>query len=258
MEKKLNKIVALFLLTIVMGSCVSKKEILYFQDVETNTFKDSGISPLIIEVNDILSVKIGSPDISSALPYNPANTSGVSINNLDVMKLQGNLVSADGTIVIPVLGVIQAKGKTVEQLERDIVLALESGGHLIDPTVSVRVLNPKITVLGEVKAPGTYTYTEQQISILQALGYAGDLTINGKRKDVMLIREEKGKRIVVKLDLTKPDFFDSKYYYVRQNDIIYVSPNKAKVFSGGIVGNAATVLSAASVILSAVVIISNN
>ncbi len=252
------KYIASLSLLVLLASCVSKKDLVYFQDAETDTSVETNIQPLTIEVNDVLSIKISAADPLAAIPYNPSNTSGVSINNMDVMKMQGYLVSQEGFVTIPVLGKVNVKGKTVENVEWLIKNMLESEGHLTDPSVSVRVLNPKVTVLGEVKNPGTYSYTEQQISLPQALGYAGDLTINGRREDVTLIREEKGMRTVMKIDMTKSDFFTSPYYYVRQNDIIYVSPNKAKVFSSTVVGSVATVLSAASVILSAVVLITNN
>ncbi|SFU30285.1 polysaccharide export outer membrane protein [Pustulibacterium marinum] len=258
MKKIIVKIICIYIVSAALVGCVSKKDLMYFQDAQTNTTSETTMEPLHIEVNDILSIKISAADPITALPYNPSSSSGVAINNLEVMKLQGYLVSEEGMVTIPVLGKVSVVGKTLGILEQEIVEKLESGGHLISPTVSVRLLNPKITVLGEVKAPGTYTYTEQQVSLPQALGYAGDLTINGRREDVMLIREEQGKRTVVKIDMTATDFFTSPYYYVRQNDIIYVSPNKAKVFSSTVVGSVATVLSAASVILSAVVLITNN
>ncbi len=255
----MNKKYILMLLAIfLLQSCVSKKDLVYFQNANTDAPESTTMLPMKIETNDILGIKISAADPMAAIPYNPSSSSGVAINSVEVMKLQGYLVSQEGMVNIPILGAFIAKGKTVNELEIAIVEALETGGHLTDPTVSVRVLNPKVTVLGEVKVPGTYSYTEQQISLPQALGYAGDLTINGRREDVTLIREEQGMRKVVKIDITSTDFFESPYYYIRQNDIIYVSPNKAKVFSSTVVGSVATVLSAASVILSAVVLITNN
>jgi polysaccharide export outer membrane protein len=146
-------------------------------------------------------------------------------------------------------------GKTTADLEKEIVLVLESNGHLKNPTVNVRILNAKVTVLGEVKMPGTYSYTEQSISLPQALGYAGDVTIEANRKEVILIREEDGVRKYHKIDLTKSDWFNSPYYTIKQNDIVYVYPNNVKVKSSGFIGNTSTVLSVISILLTTYVLL---
>jgi polysaccharide export outer membrane protein len=121
--------------------------------------------------------------------------------------------------------------------------------------VSVRILNAKVTVLGEVKLPGTYTYSEQTITLPQAIGYAGDITIEANRKEVMLIREEEGIRKYHKIDLTKSDWFNSPYYNIKQNDIVYVYPNNVKVKSAGFIGNTNTVLSVFSILLTTFVLL---
>ena len=125
--------------------------------------------------------------------------------------MQGYLVALDGSITLPVLGKIQIDQLTVQELESKIVEQLKSQNHLTNPLVSARLLNAKFTVLGEVASPGTYTYTEQNISLLQALGYAGDLTINGKRTEVLLIREENHQKTYVHIDMTSKKWFDSPY-----------------------------------------------
>ena len=119
----------------------------------------------------------------------------------------------------------------------------------------MRVINGKVTILGEVVRPGTYGFTEQNISVLQALGLAGDLTIRGKRKEVLLIREEAGQRSYTMLDLTQTNWFDSQYYYVRPNDVIVVNPNTARVKNAGFVSEPATLLGMASVVLSMIVLL---
>ena len=122
--------------------------------------------------------------------------------------------------------------------------------YIKNPSVNIRLLNFRVSVLGEVSKPGTYTVMEERISIPQALGLAGDLTINGDRNSVLLIRNQDGEKINHIIDLTKSDFLHSDFYFLKQNDIIYVRPNSAKVKSSGFVGSVATASSVLSLILS--------
>ena len=159
-------------------------------------------------------------------------------NNMEVMKLEGYLVSANKTINFPVLGELSVAGKSTADLEIDIKNRLETGGYLLDPTVTVRLLNAKVTILGEVKQPGTFTFTENNISLLQALGLAGDLTINGDREDVILIREADGKRSTTHLNLTQSAWLNGPYQNIQPNDVLVVNPKAAKVKSAAFFGSA--------------------
>ena len=132
---------------------------------------------------------------------------------------------------------------------------LVSKGQLLDPIVSIRIINAKITILGDVVSPGTYAFTEQNITLLQALGYAGDLTIGAKRNDILIIREQDGVRTYGHIDLTKTDWFDSPYYYVKQNDVIYVNPNGPKVKASGYVTNLTGLFSVVFTALTLVLLI---
>ena len=146
-------------------------------------------------------------------------------------------------------------GKNTEVLESYIKNRLQREGHLINPSVSVRLLNAKVTLLGEVKAPGTYTFTENNMSFLQALGLAGDLTIEGDRKNITLIRESDGQRTTTSLDLTSASWLSSPYQNIQPNDVIIVNPNSKKVTSAGLIGNISTILSIASIVLSTIILI---
>jgi polysaccharide export outer membrane protein len=179
-------------------------------------------------------------------------------NNLEVMKLEGYLVSNNKTINFPVLGVISVADKSTADLEIDIKNRLESGGYLLNPTVTVRLLNAKVTILGEVKQPGTFTFTENNISLLQALGLAGDLTINGDREDVILIREADGQRSTSHLNLTESAWLNGPYQNIQPNDVLVVNPNNAKVKTAGYIGNVSVVLAMASLILTSIVLLTNN
>lgn len=237
------------------SSCASKKEIILFSDINEGTENSLTYSLPKIQVNDILDVKINAINPETALPYNLASATATVATTIELLKLQGYLVSAEGKISMPILGKIVTTGKTTSELEKSITEILETNGHLKNPSVSVRILNAKVTVLGEVKTPGTYTYSEQSISLPQALGYAGDITIEANRKEVLLIREEEGKRKYHKIDLTKSDWFNSPYYNIKQNDIVYVYPNNVKIKSAGFIGNTTTVLSVFSILLTTYVLL---
>jgi len=141
------------------------------------------------------------------------------------------IVSAEGTIKFPVLGTIQAAGLTKIQLEQSIANSLTEKKLLTDPIVNVRFLNFRVTVLGEVARPTTINVGNEKISILEALGLAGDLTIYGKRDNVLLIREDGPNKIIHRIDLNSEKILNSPYYYLKTNDVVYVEPNKTKVAS---------------------------
>ena len=193
-----NNLSKLLILSITIAgffsSCATRKEIIMFNNIKEG--EETNVNYLLpkIQVNDILDVKITTLNPETSIPYNTFSTSGAGLANVELLKLQGHLVSSDGKISLPILGDISASGKTISELEKSIVSILENNGHLKNPSVSVRILNAKVTVLGEVKMPGTYTFSEQSISLPQAIGYAGDITIEASRKEVWLIREEEGKR----------------------------------------------------------------
>ncbi|MFZ4435673.1 MAG: polysaccharide biosynthesis/export family protein [Flavobacterium psychrophilum] len=236
-------------------SCSTKKDVLLFQDKSKLNTPISFQSPKI-QANDILSIQVSTLQPELALPYNSIiqnpNTANIQIETL---KLQGYLVSLEGTINFPVLGTLHVAGKTSQELEAFLNTTLEQGNHLVSPTINVRVINGKVTILGEVARPGTYGFTEQNISVLQALGLAGDLTIRGKRKEVLLIREEAGQRSYTTLDLTQTNWFDTPYYYVRPNDVLVINPNTARVKNAGFVSEPATLLSMASILLSMIILL---
>jgi polysaccharide export outer membrane protein len=158
----------------------------------------------------------------------------------------------------PVLGKIGIDGLNENDLESKITQLLLEGNHLTNPTVKVRRVNSKFTVLGEVAKPGTYSYYDQHLNLFQALGYAGDLTIDGKRKDVKLIREENGTREVYTIELTKAELLNSSTYFIKNNDVIIVNPSFSKVKSAGFIGSPASVASIASLLLSITLLITNN
>ncbi len=234
----MKKIICFAFLLLNLISCSTKKDILYFQDIKDKPQKQVIYTQNKIQVNDILTINVSAINPESTLPFNSRsyNSGTVAVSEYSI-KMNGYLVNTDGNISFPILGNIPVAGKTTSEVEDLIEKILIDQGQLTNPAVMVRVNNAKITILGDVGNPGTYPYFEQNLSLLQALGYAGDLSISGKRNDILIIREQDGKRTYGHIDMRKTDWFDSEYYYIKQNDIIYVNPNGPKIKSAGYVTN---------------------
>lgn len=242
------QLVTIGLILFIVSACSTKKDIIYFNDLKLTDKDPVVLTPTKVQVNDIISVRITSDSAEASVFYNmEQNNAG---GNATGVTMQGYLVAIDGTINLPILGKIQVDQLTIQEVENKVSDILKSQKHLSNPLVSARLLNAKFTVLGEVSSPGTYTFTEQNITLLQALGYAGDLTINGKRKEILLIREENHQKTYVNIDLTSKKWFDSPYYYIKPNDVIYVTPNGPVVKSAGYVGNLGTFVSLVSLTIS--------
>ncbi len=242
-----KKILMLILGVLLTSSCTSKKDVIYFSDINLNEHDTTVFAEGKIQANDILSIIVFSSSPDLAAIYNtiqPTNT-----------KFDGYLVTQEGTITLPILGKIKVHDLTILELENLLVKKLIEGKQLINPTVTVRLTNAKFTILGEVKTPGTYTFSEQNISILQALGYAGDLTIQGKRQNVLIIREVDKQRTYMTIDLTSKKWFDSPYYYIKPNDVIYVNPNGSKVTSSGYIPNLGNLLAIVSVAITTILLL---
>ena len=247
----MNFIKAHFLVVILgfifLCSCSSRKEVLYFNDIDSNNLDKNIFTPGQIQTNDILSVIVSSNSSELSAVYNLNQD-----QNQNSAAFPGYLVNTEGTITLPIIGKIAVRGLSLSKLEDLLVEKLKEGNHLTAPIVTVRLMNAKFTVLGEVNRPGTYTFSEQNISVLQAIGYAGDLTINGKRENVLLIREENNAKTYITIDMTSKNWFGSPNYYIKPNDVIYVNPNGPKVKSAGYIGNLGTFINVVSVSLSLV------
>jgi polysaccharide export outer membrane protein len=249
------------LVAFVFASCSTKNQLVYLKDSDKhNTFSKLDYSSLNnnIEVGDILKIDIQTIVPEAAIPYNKITGSNVQSQNLDLLKLDGFLVDDFKMINYPVLGKISVEGLSENQLESKITQLLLDGNHLTNPTVKVRRVNSKFTVLGEVRSPGTYSYYDKNLNIFQALGYAGDLTIDGKRKDIRLIREENGNREIYKIELTEAELLNRPILYIKNNDVLIVNPSFSKVKSAGFIGSPSSVASIASLLLSITLLLTNN
>ena len=245
----------IFSIITLLLSCVSKKEMLYMQDVASYNNTDVTYNNYTLQVDDILKISVGALMPEAALPYNNVTAGNMVANNIDLMKLDGYLVAQNFTINFPVLGVLSVKEKTTQDLENDIKQLLVDGGYLINPNVTVRLLNAKVTILGEVRQPGTFSFTENNISLLQALGLAGDLTINGNREDVVVLRRIDGLQTTERINLTSANFLSGPYQMIKPNDVLIVNPNSAKLKTAGYVGNVSTILGITSLLLSSIILL---
>ena len=238
-------------------SCVSKKEIFYLQDEQNYVQKQVQMVENTLQPNDILKIEVVTSVPEAAIPYSKDMIGGRFANSMELMKLEGYVVTPDYSIEFPTLGNILVKNLSPKKLEKLLKKRLVTEGHLVNPRINVRLLNSKVTVLGEVKIPGTFGLVEPQINILQVLGYAGDLTINGNREEVLMIREVDGQRQTTILDLTSIELLDSPYYFVKPNDVIVVKPNYAKLQTAGYLGPPTTLVTIASLLISTLTLLTN-
>ena len=230
-----NKYTKITLLTAAMGmmlfaSCGPSQELAYFKEAPRNeeTEQDGQFSKGI-QTNDLLYIYVESRAPEATVRFNQ-ETNKIAIDGGVVMNpggsaVTGYLVNNEGDIIFPVLGRLHVLGKTHAQLAAEIEQKLVSEGHILDATVTVKLMNFKVSVLGEVRQPGQIQASGERLTIFEALSMVGDMTIYGQRQNVTVVREENGNRIVGEIDLTSKDVFDSPYYYLHQNDVVYVEPN---------------------------------
>ena len=224
------------LFTFFSSSCVSRKEVTYFQAASLD--KDSEPADIAekytatIQQGDILQIIVSSLSSEASAMFNPYPPQANIIQNSQTNNLppaNGYLVDEKGNITLPLVSKVQLTGLSTSKATALITQKLDK--FLQQPTASLRILNFKISVMGEVNRPSVYVIPNEQITLPEALSLAGDLTIFGKRNNIMVIRENNGKRDFVRMDLTKRDLFSSPYYYLHSNDVVYVEPTKGKVTS---------------------------
>lgn len=258
MKGIINKFLLLGMVMILGASCVSREKIVYFQNLEQQqTLLEQVQHSFKIQPNDLLSIVVSAYDLNAVRPFNlisesrpSTDMSGMSYNNT---QQQGYLTAEDGTIEFPVLGKVKVAGLTRSELSDMLVKRISE--YVIDPIVTIRVMNFKVSVLGEVAKPGSYSVEGERLSIPEALGLAGDLTIYGRRDNLLVIRDNGKTKEYKYLDLRNSDFLNSEYYYLKQNDIIYVEPNNAQVQSSSFNRNSSIYISIASLLISVMVLV---
>ena len=253
---KLHSLLIIGLCALLATSCSSYKKVPYLQDadVANSLQKPLPMYDAKIMPKDLLTITVNTSDPEAAAPFNLTVQSSVNVARSTSLTqqptLQQYLVNNDGTIDFPVLGRLEVSGLTKSEAEN--LIRTKLGAYLKEsPIVTVRMTNYKISVLGEVARPGMFTINNEKVNIFEALALAGDLTIWGMRDNVKLIREDAvGQREIINLNLNQVDIVTSPYYYLQQNDILYVTPNKSKAKNSGIGQSTSLWFSATSILVS--------
>lgn len=233
-----------------LTSCGSKKDIVYFQNAKDfETIVDTDTFTPRFKVNDIISIYVSALDLNAVKPFNLVKGSEQGSN----FEYVDYLIDIEGNIDFPVLGKIKLIGLTVEEAKE--LLKEKLSIYLDSPIINMRITNFRVTVLGEVTRPGTYFISGERATILECIGLAGDLTIKGQRKNVMVIRDFNGTKTYTRVDLTNKELFNSPVYYLTQNDVVYVEPNKSAVSNSNFDSRISTAISIASILITSTVIL---
>lgn len=255
MPKKLpmlkKNIVSLLVVLLLLSSCASRKDLVYYQDIDSVQMNNATYQSLL-QPDDLLTIIVRGENPEAVVAFNMPNISYGANDQagLEIQRLFTYLIDSENTINFPVIGKIKLGGLSRADAEKALVKEISK--YVINPKIDLRILNYKVTVQGEVNKPGTFPVNSERITVLEAISLAGDLTVYGKRSNVMLLREENGTKKVVRMDLTKADFINSPYYYLRQNDVIYVEPNKTKINGAAVGPNTGIILSAVSLLVTVI------
>lgn len=206
----------------ILSGCAARRDLVYFSNLNENGSVPSSVQmDATISPGDILDISVNSASLeSNKLFLTVSNTSATQ------SPFNGYTVSKEGLITMPLAGDLQVAGMTLNQVQALVTAQLSK--QIRDPKVAVRLINFKITVIGEVNKPASFTITSDKVNVLEALGMAGDMTVYGRRQDVLVIRQENGIKSIGKLDLNNIETIKSPYFYLKQNDIVYVAPDRSK------------------------------
>lgn len=253
--RKLNCVslpVTVIILSLFLTSCASKKEVVYFQDASNfETLVDTKSFVTKFKVDDIIGIYVSTLDPEASAPFNlfagAAEANGMRGEQVDY------IIDKDGEIDFPVIGKIRIAGLSPEEVR--VLLRSKLSDFLKDPIINIRLKNFTVTILGEVNRAGTYQVNGEQITILEAIGLASDLTIKGMRNNILVIRDFDGTKVYTRIDLTSKNAMKSPVYYLTQNDVVYVEPNQSAVTSSSLDNRASIAVSIASILISTTVIL---
>lgn len=240
-QMKKNRILAFVVSTsLLMQGCLSYREMVNFQDGADLGRKGveavSALPPLTIRTDDLIQVNVNSYNMEEAQRFNlisnqmqaQVSSAATATGLADPI---GYRVDSKGFIELPVIGSVMAAGRTLEQLRDSVKQRVLATGYLKDVSVQVRYLSFRVTILGEVNNPGTFIIPSQRVNVLEALGLARDVTMYSRRDNILVVREEEGKRSYGRIDLKSKGVFQSPYYQLKPNDVLYVEPHRSKVLS---------------------------
>nr|WP_298005135.1 polysaccharide biosynthesis/export family protein [uncultured Flavobacterium sp.] len=253
-----RKLLPFLFATILMASCASRENIAYYQNVDQTEFLNKTFVTKI-QPDDLLMIIVSAQNPMAVQQFNLTTNLSVNPSNQAAsgqVQQQLYLVDQNGYIDFPVLGKISVGNKTKEKVVDDLIAKISR--EVKNPIVNLRIMNYKVSVQGEVKMPGTHKINSERITLPEALSLSGDLTTYGRRDNIVVIREENGEVKSHRVDITKADFINSDFYYLKQNDMVYVEPNKVAVNSSAVGPNISIYLSAISLLLTTVAIILTN
>jgi polysaccharide export outer membrane protein len=254
----LLKKTSLFCFVLFLFSCASKKDIVYYQGIDGAAPQGKSNSYEIkMQPDDLLMIIVSAEDPEIAMPFNLKSISIQNPGKLDVttgqQTMQLYLVDANGFIEFPVLGKLKVSGLTRSEVLK--MLQDKISVYIKNPMINLRIMNFKVSVQGEVNLPGTYNVASERITLIEALTMAKDLTIYGKRNNILIIREIDGVKSYNRVDITKADFINSPFYYLAQNDVVYVEPNKNKINGAAIGPNTGVIISISSLLITLITLI---
>ncbi|MFJ1261083.1 polysaccharide biosynthesis/export family protein [Capnocytophaga canis] len=247
----MKKISVIICLVSILFSCTSRKNVAYFSDIENNKTEILKSYEIRLQPDDLLKIIINSQTEELLSDFNKTQNTGVAA--VGSSPLQTYLIDKDGYITYPVIGNIKLGGLTRNEAIDVLTKAVRT--FIKDATVNLRIANFKVTVQGEVRKPGTFTIESERITLLQALSMAEDMTIYGKRSHVVVIREQDGQRTFNVVDMSSSEFMNSDFYYLAQNDVVYVEPNKTRINSSVLGLDTSTILSAISVTITVIALL---
>lgn len=250
---KIATVVVLLFAMLGLNSCSQQKNIAYYQNIDQLSELNGSVFEPSIQPDDLLLIIVSAPDAEAAAPFNLTTEFTPTVlgqASMGQRQQQMYLVDKKGMIDFPVLGQIKLGGLTKVEVVAQLKGKLEQ--YIKNPIVNIRIMNYKVTVQGEVTKPGSYPISSERVTVTEALSMAGDLTIYGKRNNIVVVREVDGKKNIGRIDITKADFINSPYYYLSQNDLVYVEPNKARSSSSTFNQNTTVWIAIASLVSSAV------
>lgn len=240
------------MLSIIVSSCATKDDVVYFNNSEILEGKENLLDyEPKIEANDVLRINVSSSSVNEEIvaPFQMNQQGGQSGGGGgQSLSLTGYLVSPQGTINFPVLGTVEVEGLSRTAIQDKLQKQISE--YVRDPVVDVRIVNFSVTVLGEVGAPGRVQITDGRVTMPELLAMSGDITYNGKRENIKIIREVNGVKTVGYIDMTESDLFDSPFYYLKQNDLVYVEPTYRTVKSAGFFTSYQGIISVGTTIIS--------
>ena len=270
----MKRFIPIILISLLVASCSTRKQIVMFQDIEAvDGYEMYQEYEPRIEENDVLRIDVFSINPEVARPFNlhlnrdggggssdmgsgSFSSGGGSSGGRNNDRMQGYLVSPEGTIQFPVLGSIEVKGLTRGKLEDQLTQEIRK--YVRDAVVQVRIINFKFSIMGEVASTGVYQVSDERVTIPEALAMAGGITYGGKRDNVLVIRKEKGLISHGWVDLTQAeDIYKNPYFYLKQNDVVYVEPTYRQVKSAGFITSYTGLISLATTIISLTILITN-